>query len=147
MADLAFMRIGLNIVGHQDMANSEPSPGLQPKDFTEQRNDALREGVKGLFLMNGGGTVAMLAFLQAIWKENPQLAKYVLVCIAFLTIGVFLAGLVQFFRYHASFNFQDGRHGAFKVYRFLYLAAAYGSLAAFLVGVSVVVSGAWCTLH
>ena len=72
MADLAFMRIGLNIVGHQDMANSEPSPGLQPKDFTEQRNDALREGVKGLFLMNGGGTVAMLAFLQAIWKENPQ---------------------------------------------------------------------------
>ena len=110
MADPAFMRIGLNIVGHQDMANSEPSPGLQPKDFTEQRNDALREGVKGLFLMNGGGTVAMLAFLQAIWKENPQLAKYVLVCIAFLTIGVFLAGLVQFFRYHTSFNFQDGRH-------------------------------------
>lgn len=129
------------------MTNSEPSPGLQARDFTEQRNDALREGVKGLFLMNGGGAVAMLAFLQAIWKENPQLAKYVIGCIAFLAVGVFLAGLVQFFRYHASFNFQGGRHCAFKVYRFLYLTTAYGSLAAFLAGVSVVVLGAWCALR
>ncbi len=134
-------------LGHKNMANSEPSPGLQERDFTEQRNDAFREGVKGLFMMNGGGAVAMLAFLQAIWKENPQLAKYVVWCIAFLATGVFMAGLVQFFRYHASFNFQGGRHRASKVYRFLYLTTAYGSLAAFVVGVSVVVSGAWCTLR
>ena len=129
------------------MANNEPSLGLQAEDFTEQRNDALREGVKGLFLMNGGGTVAMLAFFQAIWTGNPQLAKYVVGCIAFLAAGVFLAGLVQFFRYHASFNLQGGGHCAFKVYRFLYLTTAYGSLAAFLAGVSVMVSGAWCALR
>lgn len=97
--------------------------------------------------MNGGGAVAMLAFLQAIWNENPQLAKYVIVCIAFFAVGVFLAGWVQFFRYHASFNFQRHRHCAFKVYQCLYLTTAYVSLVAFLVGVSVVVSGAWCTLR
>lgn len=129
------------------MATSEPSSGLQAQDFTEQRNDALREGVKGLFLMNGGGAVAMLAFLQAIWKENPQLAKYVIGCIVFFSVGVFLAGLVQFFRYHASSNLQGDRQCAFKVYRSLYLMTAYGSLAAFLVGVSVVVSGVWCALR
>src|SRR5437870_8101061 len=91
------------------MANSESPSGLQAKDFTDQRNDALREGVKGLFVMNGGGAVAMLAFLQAIWKDNPQLAKYVIASIALLAAGVFLAGLVQIFRYNASSSFQGGR--------------------------------------
>ena len=128
------------------MANSEVPSELQDSDFTEQRNEALREGVRGLFLINGGGAVTMLAFLQAIWKDQPLLAKYVVVCISFLAVGVFLPGLVQFFRYHASFNFQGGRLGAFRVYRFLYLAAGYTSLAMFLIGLIIVVSGAWCVL-
>jgi hypothetical protein len=128
------------------MAESETARGLQTSDFTDQRAEALSEGVKGLFLMNGGGAVAMLAFLQAIWKDQPLLAKYVVVSIAFLAAGVFLAGLVQFFRYHASFNLQGGRSRAFRAYRVLYLAAAYSSLAAFLVGLSIVISGVWCVL-
>jgi len=128
------------------MAGSETPRGLQASDFTEQRNEALAEGVKGLFLMNGGGAVALLAFLQAIWKDQPLLAKYVVVSIAVLAVGVFLAGIVQFFRYHASFNSQSGRLRAFRIYRVLYLAAAYSSLATFLVGLLIVVSGAWCIL-
>jgi hypothetical protein len=128
------------------MAESETPEGLQASDFTEQRNEALGEGVRGLFLMNGGGAVAMLAFLQAIWKDQPLLARYVVVSIAFLAAGVFLAGLVQFFRYHASFNFQGGRLRAFRTYRVLCLAAACSSLAVFLVGLLVVVSGAWRVL-
>jgi hypothetical protein len=122
----------------------EPSPGLQPKDFTEQRNDALREGVKGLLLINGGGATAMLAFLQATWATKPQLAKYIVGCLAFLAGGLFLAGLVQMFRYQASFNFQSGR-SASKIFRCLYLTAAYGSLAAFLLGALTLVWGAWRT--
>jgi hypothetical protein len=128
------------------MRNSEQSPGLQPKDCTEQRNDALREGVKGLFLANGVGAVALLAFLQAIWSDDPKLAKFVVLGITFMAVGVLLAGLVQFFRYHASFNFQGGHTGTFKVYRFLYLAAAYSSLGVFLGGLLIVVTGAWCVL-
>lgn len=128
------------------MAESETPRGLEASDFTKQRNEALREGVRGLFVMNGGGAVAMLAFLQAILKDQPLLAKYVVASIAFLAVGVFLAGLVQFFRYHASSNLQGGRLWAFWTYQVLYLAAAYGSLAAFLVGLLVVVSGAWCVL-
>lgn len=57
-----------------DMASTEPAPEFKASHFTEQRNDALREGVKGLFLMNGGGAAALLVFLQAIWTDNPRLA-------------------------------------------------------------------------
>ena len=89
------------------------NPGLQPSDFTEQRNDAAREGAKGLLLMNGGGAVALLAFLQAIWKDNPRLAKYIVVSIAVLAVGVLLAGVFHFFRYQASFNFQSRNDSAY----------------------------------
>ena len=119
------------------------SPGLQPKDFTEQRADALREGVKGLLLINGGGATAMLAFLQATWTTKPHLAKYVVGCVGVLAIGLFLAGLVQFFRYQASFDTQGKNSKRANVYRWLYIAAAYGSLVSFLVGVFIVVWGVW----
>lgn len=80
--------------------------GLTPKDMTDQRNDAMREGVKALVLMNGGGAVALLAFLQALWSKEPVLVKYVLCALGFLVIGVALAGLVHFFRYHTSLAYQ-----------------------------------------
>lgn len=127
------------------MTADEPSPGLQPRDFTQQRDDALREGVKGLLLINGGGATAMLAFLQATWTTKPQLARYIVGCIAFLAAGLFLAGLVQLFRYQASFSFQSGRSRPFRIYRCLYLTAAYASLVAFLLGVLTLLRGAWCT--
>lgn len=126
------------------MAADKSPEHLVPKDFTEQRNDALREGVKGLLLINGGAATAMLAFLQATWTTKPQLAKYIVGCIALLALGLFLAGLVQFFRYQASFSFQGGSQQAFKTYRSLYLMSAYGSLVAFLLGVFTLVLGAWC---
>jgi hypothetical protein len=127
------------------MATDTPLEGLKPKDFTEQRNDALREGVKGLLLINGGGATAMLAFLQAVWATKPQIVPFVVGCIAFLSFGLFLAGLVQFFRYQASFAWQGGRTVAFRRYRFLYLAAAYTSLGAFIVGIGVLVVGVLCS--
>jgi len=57
------------------MADNESSGGLKAKDLTDQRNDALREGIKGLFLMNGGGAAALLAFLQATWTQKPDLVS------------------------------------------------------------------------
>src|SRR5512139_2590306 len=110
------------------MANRDSPAGLQASDFTDQRNDALREGVKGLFIMNGGGAVALLAFLQAIWNDSNHLANYVVASIAIHAVGVSLAGVVQFFRYHASFNFQARKVTAFHVFRSLYLTASYVSL-------------------
>lgn len=102
--------------------------------------------MKALFWMNGGGAVALLAFLQAVWKDDPGLSRYVLTGIACHSLGVLFGGAVQLLRYSASFNFQEGKRNQWLRFRFLYLCAAYASMAAFLVGTSIVVWGAWCTL-
>jgi uncharacterized membrane protein YeiB len=135
--------------------------GLTAKDFTDQRNDAMREGVKALVLMNGGGAVALLAFLQAVWFKAPALVKFILWGIALLVIGVGLAGLVHLFRVHTSNATQwmlnlaqhEPRHvegvqsalAKARLHQRLYLACAYASLVSFIVGVGVVLVGAAVT--
>jgi len=133
--------------------------GLTHKDLTDQRNDAMREGVKALVLMNGGGAVALLAFLQAIWEKDATLASWIIGGVACLVLGVGCAGLVHLFRVHTSNAFNetwvlaklrtaiaqqkmDGVERRMRRFQFLYFACAYASLILFLVGVGVVVYGA-----
>ena len=120
---------------------------LEPQDFTRQRDEASKEGVRGLLIINGGGGVALLAFLQAIWLKDEGLAKYVLIGISLLAFGVFFAGLSSFLRYHASFNFQQGREDRWLLYRRGYVGCWYMSLSLFLLGIGVVVRGAWRVLN
>jgi hypothetical protein len=128
------------------MANEQTRPpGLTPQDFHSARAEITSEGVKGLFLLNGGGAVALLAFLQAIWDNKP-LAKVVVIGIGILTFGALIAGFVNFFRYHTSFNFQAGKTNAYKVFRNLALTFQYLSLVAFAAGAGVIVVGAWSLL-
>ena len=84
--------------------------GLTERDLTDQRNDAKREGVKALVLMNGGGAVALLAFLQAIWHKDHVLAFWIVFGLAFLVVGVGSAGLVHLFRVHTSNATQEVFH-------------------------------------
>ena len=63
------------------------SPGLSP-GFSLARAAITTEGVRGLFLLNGGGALALLAFLQAVWEKHPALAK-----LALIGIGTFAVGL------------------------------------------------------
>jgi hypothetical protein len=81
------------------MATETTPEDLKPRDFTEQRNDALREGVKGLLVINGGGATAMPGVLAGHLGNEAPNRPYVVGCIAFPAFGLFLAGLVQFFRY------------------------------------------------
>ncbi len=97
--------------------------------------------------MNGGAAVAMLAFLQAIWTDNPSLSRYVVIGTAVFSFGVALAGIVQLIRYSASFNLQEGKRNRWQVLRCSYLAAAYGSIVVFIIGVGVIVCGGWCALR
>ena len=130
--------------------------GLTAQDFTNQRNDAMREGVKALLLMNGGSAVALLAFLQAIWKVEPALVKYILWGIGFLVVGVILAGLVHLFRVRTSNATQQflrisaptadrqNQHKLAKDSQLLYFAFAYFSLFFFAAGVITILLGAGC---
>lgn len=136
--------------------------GLTAKDFTDQRNDAMREGVKVLFLMNGGGSIALLAFLQAVWTTDRLLAQVVIRGLCFLLGGVVLASVVHLFRVHTANDTQrylisrgqgaskealTGVERSIRIYEFLYFGAAYLSVVCFVVGIILLVSGASCILR
>jgi hypothetical protein len=120
--------------------------GLKSEHFTRQRDEASKEGVRGLLIINGGSAVALLAFLQAIWLQDKLLAKYVVLSISILALGVLFGGLSHFLRYHASYNYQRQREKRFWWFRRGYMGSWYISLTLFLFGISVVLFGAWCRL-
>lgn len=120
---------------------------LRPEHFMHERNEASKEGVRGLFIINGGGAVALLAFLQAIWVDNQALSKYVVVSIAIFGFGVLIAGVANFLRYHASWNYQGYNIPRFMKFRRSYITCWYISLTCFAVAITVIIWGAWCLLN
>jgi hypothetical protein len=113
------------------------------------RAEITNQGIRGLLLINGGGAAALLAFLQAIWKEEPALAEHVVAAIAWLAGGVAVAGISFFLRYHTSLSMANhGRDSRrYKTWRFVSVASWYISLAAFVLGLYWIVSGAWSVLE
>jgi hypothetical protein len=117
---------------------------LSAEQQSNVRAAAVEAGVKGLFLMNGGGAVALLAFLQAIWQDAPaDLVRRVLTGLAFMGAGVALAAPVNFLRYHTSIAFQSRHLVAYKWLRRGMLTCQYLSILAFVAACGVVILGAW----
>lgn len=105
----------------------------------KSRADVLTESVKALLLVNGGGAVALLAFLQSIWS-NTALARVTLGGIALMGAGLIFALLVQPFRFSHSKIVQ--RTGDRKtVFWFLYSACEYLSVLAFVAALALLVCG------
>jgi hypothetical protein len=129
------------------MNTRSPPPGnaevnvLSAADRTKQRNEAAAELVKALLIINGGGAVALLAFLQAIWVPSRALAKPTVIGIAFLAFGALLAAAFHLFRHQASMHYQFGASKDGQKFDWLYIFVASASLIAFLVGVCVVLTG------
>ncbi len=94
--------------------------------------------------MNGGGLVALLAFLQAIWGDTDSavLIPSVLRGMMLLVIGLLRAGLATIFRFHASFAITEYK-AHWKLLQITYFACWYLSLACFVMGASIVIYGAW----
>jgi hypothetical protein len=122
------------------------SGGLSAKDFHDARAEITNQGVRWLLTINGGGAIALLAFLQAIWEKNQLLAKYVVAGIAIFSIGVLLAAFINFLRYHTSFNFQAGNTTLYNIFRISGFICQYTSLTCFAAAMFVVVYGAWIQL-
>lgn len=121
--------------------------GLSPQDFTEQRNEAMVQTVRGLLLVNGGGAVVLLAFLQAIWSDPRaiDLAHSIILGIGFLAAGLVVALGVHPLRYMTAFRFQ-ARRRTWVLWRLGYLLCTVASLALFASGIWVVLRGAWGAL-
>ena len=126
------------------MSDLERAKMLSAESQNAVRAEAAAAGVKGLFLANGGGAVALLAFLQAVWKDGPELlVQHVVVGVGLMAFGLALAAPVNFFRYHSSLAWQGGNADAWRRWRRAMLWCRYMSIIAFLVACGVVVIGAW----
>jgi hypothetical protein len=112
----------------------------QASDYRMSRAELLTEGFKGLLLINGGGAAALLAFVAEMWGKDSSLARVSLHSIVFLAVGLALATLIPFFRYHHSHRAQrmeDAGHTGSKktIFWYLYTFCQYLSVVAFVAGI------------
>lgn len=116
------------------------------KDQMQARLQVVTEGVRGLFIINGGGAVALLAFLQAIWSDNPSMARVVLGGLGLMAFGLVFAAVVNYFRYHSSFEFQSGNEAEYQKNRSRVMRFQKLSVGSFAVAVLVLVIGGYVVL-
>jgi hypothetical protein len=115
--------------------------------LTETKNLLFIENIKGLFLMNGGGAVALAAWLQTVWEKEwaTGMLSWQLWGMAMFACGVLCAGLGYLFRflafYHRNTNFP------FKnPYWWSHVGAVTFSMIFFAVGALLVVKGGFVAL-
>ena len=110
----------------------------------------MNQAFRGLLAIQGGGVVALLAYLQALGNEAPSQSKLVLVTILFLVVGLTFAVLFMTFRYHTSLEDQKG-NPHWRRWRWWSFFFLYGSVALFLAGMLVLVVGTFwvisCASH
>jgi len=127
------------------MADQTDPIGAQARH--DARMEMGNESVRGLFLVNGGGAVALLAFLQQIWTTQPDLARWVLVGLTLFTAGVALAAPINNVRAEASLFHQYGPGGKARRWRQYHLTLTWLSIACFVLGCLVVIVGGFYSLH
>ncbi len=117
-----------------------------PLGSLEQRTEIASQGMKGLFLINGGGAVALLAFLQSAWTNTPALVPYVASGIVALMLGLVFAAAVPFVRITTSLHYQNQNFERAWRYSFRHRLLEKLSIAAFAIGILVVVIGVFANL-
>lgn len=110
------------------------------KFFFTCQNETANQAVKGLLVINGGATIALLAFLQAIWKDDVALARHITIAIGIFCVGLAFAGASSFFRIWTSKAFQY-EHKSQGCKAFLSICVQWMPLLCFVVGVAKVIFG------
>lgn len=113
-----------------------------------RRDGMAEQGLKALLLLNGGGAVALLAFLQAIWIKDAMLAlvPWIVAAIACVVLGAATAGAVHFLRYMASMTYQTEGADEGRKMTWVHGLATIASFVFFLLGMGIVVRGALLNL-
>jgi hypothetical protein len=73
--------------------------------LSETKNLIFIESIKGLFLMNGGGAVALATWLQAVWEKEwaTSMLWWQLWAMLMFAFGVFWAGVGYLARFLAFY--------------------------------------------
>ena len=112
---------------------------------TERRDKMWEQSARLLGLMNGGSAVALLAFVQAIWKDTAELVIWVVYGLIVFAAGLALATIIPQLREATVLNWRSNEPKA-KCYQFLYRLVAKLSVVSFLVGVGIVAYGILASL-
>jgi hypothetical protein len=95
------------------------------------------QGLKGLLALNGGGAVALLAFIRLVWTAAPKLVPWITVAMIPLLLGAAVAVGVHFVRFNAALaSPKPVRH----LHR-THMAVVGLSFILFLLGMAIVTAG------
>ena len=115
---------------------------LQDPERTRHRLEILNQAFRGLLAIHGGGAVALLAYLQALGDDKPDLSRVVLTGILLLTIGLVFAVLFMTLRYHTSLEDQR-QNPNWRQYRWWSFFCLYGSVSLFVAAMLVLIIGSF----
>ena len=113
---------------------------LQDAERTRHRLEIMNQAFRGLLAIQGGGVVALLAYLRALGNESLCQSRLVLVTILLLVIALTFAVLFMTFRYHTSLEDQKG-NANWRRWRWWSFFFLYGSIVLFLLGMLILVIG------
>ncbi|MGF1620441.1 MAG: hypothetical protein ACFCUR_07500 [Rhodomicrobiaceae bacterium] len=84
--------------------NTENGPRSEEwiREREARRAEIHNKAVQGLFILNGGGSIALLSFLSQIWDKAEQLVYWVAAGISCMAFGLLLCGTFNFLRYESS---------------------------------------------
>ena len=119
---------------------------LTQKDLYDDRMRFGTEGIKSLLLINGGGAVALLAFLQQVWSKHPELIVPVLFALTFLTLGLALTAPMNFVRIESNEALAQKNKARLKRMSRIHRRLVSGSIACFVIAMIIMVIGAWLNL-
>ena len=114
---------------------------------TEVKNELFIENIKGLFLMNGGGAVALATWLQAVWEKewSRPMLEWHLWGMGSFGFGVFAAGISFVARFLAFYHPKKNTPLKNPVWWVQVVMSAL-SIIAFGVAVFLVVKGGFAAL-
>lgn len=115
--------------------------------LTGLRAQMLNEGTKGLFIMNGGGAIALATWLQAVWDKpwaSPMLCWQLWGMAAFAA-GIAVAAVIPIARYLGSLH-GNTLTPLKNPWWWVYIVANVSSILLFAVGSSLVVGGGFAAL-
>lgn len=136
------------------MAQTKQPEILSAEARTKQRDQAASDLVRALLIINGGGAVALLVFLQATLFQAENFSRSTIIAlttptiiaVVILSFGAALGAAFHLFRYQASWYRQSGEDPKWKMFQRLYLISASLSLFSFLAGIVVIAVGVWNAL-
>lgn len=115
---------------------------------TEVKNELFVDSIKGLFLMNGGGAVALATWLQTVWEKDwaTPMLEWQLWGMAMFAAGVFFAGLGYLARFLAFYH-PKADDPPKNPFWWAHVSASTFSVIAFAVAMCLVVKGGFAALE